>query len=305
MIVDYKKAAVALEQYQEELGDKQTEFLLGLWKLQDELSPEVEWSPGNEETLLRRARKRKPWLAYDTPQMKAEWFIDALEKLRAHIRDFAKDKDAEVFTCDLSGIKASDIKDAVYKTDDAVRRVSKRVGLSQRSDTNGVFALAVVSVIRCFARVCAHYIHCPSILDYEFPDTPVCPCCGSAASLAVVRPTVSVDGGHRNLYCAHCGTTWHYPRIRCSYCGSTDPEDLRYFYRPSEPAHQMHVCRDCETAMPTVMLKDLEGSFDPLAEEAVTLPLAYAVMNSQLVQDFMDRKTDWGSGAAKGVAQEG
>lgn len=293
--MDYQEARVCLDQYKAELGEQQTQFLKGLWEIQERCTPLVDWEPQDKEELLKLARKSKPWLSVNTPQMPYDWFCSTLSAIREHIRRFAKDKDSSVFTADLSLIKESDLKDGVYQSDKLIKQLSKRLKLTHRSDENGMFALAVVSTVSCFARACAAKIYCPELLDYEFPESPACPVCGSAAALAVVRPTVSLDGGHRNLYCAHCDTSWHYPRIKCSHCGSVDPEDLRYFYRPSDPAHQMHVCRDCETAMPSIMLKDHKGQFNPMVEEAVFLPLAYSIMNSQLVQDYLDHKSDWGT----------
>lgn len=288
--MDFTKTSQALEQYRSCLGDRQSDFLQGLWKIASEHEPEIEWEAPDRDQLLKMARKHKHWLSHNTPQIDRDWFIACLSDMRDHIKTYAKNKNSSVFIADLSLIKQSDLKNALCHTDQAVQSISKRLGITHMSDENGMFALAVVSTIRVWARAAAELIYCPEILDYDFPETPCCPCCGASAALAVVRPTVSVDGGHRNLYCAHCGTMWHYPRIKCSHCGSVDPHDLRYFYSPSDEAHQMHVCRDCETALPSVSMKHLDKIFDPMVEEAVSLPLAYHVMNSQLVQDFLDRK---------------
>lgn len=280
----------ALEQYRSKLGDRQTDFLIKLWTVQDECEPEISWEAPELSKMMHKIAKHKPVLSIDTPQMDLEWFKHTLDKIRAVIRENAKDKESSVFTVSLESLKASDIKDAVIEIDSCVRKVSQRLQTGKLADENGMLALAVVSTIRAFSRACARKISIPGILDYEFPETPVCPVCGSSAALATVRANVTADGGHRHLYCSQCETMWHYPRIKCSYCGSVDPDDLRYFFSEEDPAHQMHVCRDCETAMPTVQLAQLKGLFSPLVEEAVTIPLAYSVMRSQVVQDFLNRR---------------
>lgn len=286
----YEQNLEALEQYRERLGDKQTDFLAALWKIQDECEPEVTWDAGDRETMLKRLNKNKNLLSFNTPQMDVEWFVDTLGKIRDLIRENARDKDSSIFLADLSTIKQSDLKDGVIYVDNAVKRINKRLNVTHQSDENGMLALAIVSTIRTFARACARNVDTAWFLDYGFPETPTCPICGSSAALGIVRPKVTVDGGQRHLYCAHCDTTWHYPRIKCSYCGSVDPDGLRYFFSTEDPAHQMHVCKKCETAVPSMQLIEFKGLFSPMVEEAVTLPLAYSVMNSKPVQDFLNDK---------------
>ncbi len=48
-----------------------------------------------------------------------------------------------------------------------------------------------------------------------------CPCCGSVPTASVTRIGAD-ESGFRYLHCALCSTQWHYVRIKCSHCESTN-----------------------------------------------------------------------------------
>ncbi|MEG0504337.1 MAG: formate dehydrogenase accessory protein FdhE, partial [Raoultibacter sp.] len=54
--------------------------------------------------------------------------------------------------------------------------------------------------------------------NYNRPRT--CPACGAHAAAATVGPTPSGASNGKMLYCALCGTTWEFERIRCANCGT-------------------------------------------------------------------------------------
>jgi len=95
-----------------------------------------------------------------------------------------------------------------------------------------------------------------------------CPVCGSRAGMA----ELSADEGKRRLSCSACFFRWPYPRIRCPYCGNTDPETLSYFTAGDGPT-RVGLCRKCSRYLKT---RDARlGNADvPLeAEDLATLHL--------------------------------
>jgi len=73
-----------------------------------------------------------------------------------------------------------------------------------------------------------------------------CPVCGSRAGMA----ELSGDEGKRLLSCSACFFRWPYPRIKCPYCGNSDPGTLSYFTAGDGPT-RVGVCRGCSRYLKT------------------------------------------------------
>jgi formate dehydrogenase maturation protein FdhE len=74
---------------------------------------------------------------------------------------------------------------------------------------------------------------------------PVCPFCGEAPFLAVLRP--EGDGGKRFLMCSLCLTEWEYRRLLCPRCGEENQEKLPVFTADQFPYIRMEICETCKT----------------------------------------------------------
>jgi len=61
--------------------------------------------------------------------------------------------------------------------------------------------------------------HGESIFGRTDPGN-LCPCCGSVPTASITRIGAD-EAGFRYLHCALCGTEWHYVRIKCTHCEST------------------------------------------------------------------------------------
>jgi len=48
-----------------------------------------------------------------------------------------------------------------------------------------------------------------------------CPCCGSVPTTSITRIGAE-DAGFRYLHCSLCSTQWHFVRIKCTHCESTE-----------------------------------------------------------------------------------
>jgi len=73
-----------------------------------------------------------------------------------------------------------------------------------------------------------------------------CPVCGSRAGM----DELAGEEGKRFLSCSACFFRWPFPRIRCPFCGNTDPETLSYFTAGDGPV-RVGVCRKCSRYLKT------------------------------------------------------
>ncbi len=81
----------------------------------------------------------------------------------------------------------------------------------------------------------------------------ICPVCGNMPALGKLRK----EDGKRILWCAWCGTEWHYKRIMCPFCGNEDHNSLRFFFVEGNPsadkaAFRTDVCDKCKRYIKTL-----------------------------------------------------
>jgi hypothetical protein len=79
-----------------------------------------------------------------------------------------------------------------------------------------------------------------------------CPVCGGEPDLAYL----DAESGARYLVCSRCDTAWLYPRIRCPFCDTTDPEQLSY-YGSDDKKHRVYVCDNCERYIKAIDLRQI------------------------------------------------
>ncbi len=117
-------------------------------------------------------------------------------------------------------------------------------------------------------------------------DKPLfCPVCGSPAAAAFVGETEGSDGRGRQLYCATCGASWIFERIRCGCCGTKGQESLHYVHVEGDEAHRLQLCDECGGHMRTVFQDQVEGRVVMEVEDVVMAPLE-AVAQSKQIADL-------------------
>jgi len=67
-----------------------------------------------------------------------------------------------------------------------------------------------------------------------------CPICGGEPDFAFL----AADSGNRHLVCSRCDSTWLFARIKCAFCGTTEPSQLSYF-PTADDAYRVYVCYHC------------------------------------------------------------
>jgi FdhE protein len=100
----------------------------------------------------------------------------------------------------------------------------------------------------------------------------LCPFCGGAPQLSILRSAGEADGGGRMLLCATCLTVWPFRRVRCAYCGEEDEAQLGYFHSSAFDHLRVDVCDTCRRYLKTVDLTRL-GIAVPVVDEVAGAPL--------------------------------
>lgn len=160
---------------------------------------------------------------------------------------------------------------------DPMQYMQAIVELSPDENVLDLFVLPVVGfTLRAFLDASA--THASQRLEALVPDTVheerrlACPVCGAPAAIAAVVETPR-NGNIKKLYCTCCGGSWKFERIRCAVCGTEAVSDLEYVHDEADDKHRLHVCRNCDSAMPTVFAGD-ETGFCPDVENIYMSRLA-------------------------------
>jgi FdhE protein len=99
-----------------------------------------------------------------------------------------------------------------------------------------VLRLALLPALARFAEALA-----PSLLETSWTRGD-CPNCGQVSTLAESRGLEQ----RRFLRCGLCAAEWPGDRLRCSFCGETDPQALHYrFVQGERDRHRLALCDRC------------------------------------------------------------
>jgi len=114
-----------------------------------------------------------------------------------------------------------------------------------------VFNQALHPTLRKYARMLG------SMVDESMWYRPFCPVCGGIPDLGALEPKT----GERKLLCARCDTEWNFWRLTCSFCGTDEPDQLRY-QSTDTPGYLRCVCTSCGKQLPTLDLR--QWTYEPL-----------------------------------------
>lgn len=86
-----------------------------------------------------------------------------------------------------------------------------------------------------------HFLGCAAHLVPGVWNLAVCPFCGAPPGFADL-----LENGQRWLACHLCAGGWPFPRLRCVYCGSQDPQALvRLVAEGAEEGYAITACKAC------------------------------------------------------------
>ena len=107
-----------------------------------------------------------------------------------------------------------------------------------------------------------------------------CPACGGDAALARVGEGGSGDGRNKTLWCAQCGTSWEFDRIRCPRCGTRNQGNLHYFNIEGDEGHRIGTCDECGSYIRTRFAGEGDNApYSPEVEDVVMARLDAVAMD--------------------------
>jgi formate dehydrogenase maturation protein FdhE len=126
-------------------------------------------------------------------------------------------------------------------------------------------------VLQPYANCLATHGRRPLDRDLPLADN-VCPFCGGAPQVSVLREPAGAEGGGRELLCGTCLTSWPFRRVLCPRCGEENERRLGYFHSAAYDHLRVDACDTCKHYLKSVDLTRL-GLAVPLVDEVAGAPL--------------------------------
>ncbi|MDR2492421.1 MAG: formate dehydrogenase accessory protein FdhE [Coriobacteriales bacterium] len=286
--MDLHQIDSALEAYQQTLGtsDKaRLEFFRGLWALQQASLTRLVERGGEglpSTALLRECQEgRVPLLLLAPAVIDADELVVMLESCAAWVA-----ANAGLAATSAEALKACDWRALVAKSDLAlagrdpgswIEETEREAAFAQTaSGQSAPFGIVLACALRPQLEAVALAAHdgltqaaSADEAAHGRPRALRCPVCGGSAAAGYVGPVPSRDGSGRMLYCALCGCSWEFERIRCACCGTHNQGKLHYFHIEGDSAHRLHLCDECGTYLRTTFVTELAMPFSFEVEDVV------------------------------------
>ena len=95
-----------------------------------------------------------------------------------------------------------------------------------------------------------------------------CPVCGKEPKIGQIREEIG-----RFLFCNQCGFEWHFPRIKCPFCGNEEQQSLSYFTVEGDEQYRVDVCNECKRYIKIVDFRESKKDANMDVEDIATLHL--------------------------------
>lgn len=95
-----------------------------------------------------------------------------------------------------------------------------------------------------------------------------CPVCGKEPKIGQIREEIG-----RFLFCNQCGFEWHFPRIKCPFCGNEEQQTLSYFTVEGDERYRVDVCNECKRYIKIVDFRESKKDANMDVEDIATLHL--------------------------------
>lgn len=91
-----------------------------------------------------------------------------------------------------------------------------------------------------------------SKIELKNCDSGFCPVCGHSPGISYLTK----KDGKKIMSCIHCGTNWLFPRLKCSFCLTSDKDTLGYLNIEDEKEVSAYVCDKCRMYLKTIRIND-------------------------------------------------
>lgn len=279
--MNLKSADAAADAYKGALGDADNArlaFFREIWSVQASIASEG----ASAAYVVPEAGELRTWAAEGVAVFRRAPFAvgsDVLSRATERLVESMVEKGG--FACETaSALSAADWADLVESSApglagsdpsayvDKFARMVKARGMSR--DAASAAASGVSLALRALMEDAARAVRDAMTESGACARRPLaCPVCGSAATLARVGFSSEGDGRMRVLWCAQCGSTWDFERVRCARCGTRNQKSLHYLSVEGDDAHRIAVCDECGGYLRTVFQEDALAPFSFEVEDVV------------------------------------
>lgn len=251
-------------------------FFEGLYDVQSAISAANEhpYSPLGQKAATEAVIARRPLFSLNAPEIDRAALLDALSRIANYVAEMAalpaeqiaalQQLDfASVITDERVALAASSPADFIAET--AVDAAAAAEGLSENT---AAFVLASALTPFLEAPAAAALAEVDKGVFVSASPT-CCPVCGAPATLSRIGEGSALKGAHRTLWCGLCHAEWEFERVRCSRCGTYDPELVHYLHIEEDSAHRIHVCDSCHGYIRTVFENDTPKAIALVVEDVV------------------------------------
>lgn len=117
------------------------------------------------------------------------------------------------------------------------------------------------------ARKASHLIQ-----HVDFCDG-TCPVCGGAPFHGMIDSLTR----RKVLCCGKCHFLWTVARVRCPYCGNTEPDSQGYYFQEARPKYRIDYCLACRKILPITLQEEADKSPLLLYDHLATMDLRSSV----------------------------
>lgn len=278
-MTNLKRVDLAIGAYAPRLDDAQRAqlaFFRGLWGEQAAITEQLArpYEAPDTDVVARLAAEQMPVLHVAPARIDAEALVQATGRMADALcagGGFSGDDVYDVRAVDWDAVCAAGLPSA---GSDPQAAIDAQIEALEEQGLSGaalqIAASAASLALRALIEPAAEAImKAREAEDVSKLHPVLCPTCGCGATLAIVGAASSTMGGARRLYCAQCGTTWDFDRVRCARCGTHNQGHLRYRHVGDDDAHRVHLCSECGGYVRTAFQENALAPLVPEVEDVV------------------------------------
>ena len=113
-----------------------------------------------------------------------------------------------------------------------------------------------------------------------------CPICGGIPAMGELVG----EEGQKRLHCSICANGWDVIRLKCSYCGNQETNNLEYFTAEGDTGYRVGICRKCSCYLKVVDSRELGEGLPMDVEDLNTMHLDLLAQKEGFAKGKIDQK---------------